>query len=405
MNGLEVLSNFLKNENSIMNKMNILFCGDFAPCRRWYDCKPNVNVFGNSIDYIKESDVAFVNLECSATNIGKPILKDGPNLRTKPEWLNPLKEAGFNLLGLANNHFGDYGEEAVNDCIKNCKKLDLNTVGAGNNLKEAQKVFYFEKNNIKVAIINVCEHEYGIAEDNKSGTAPLDIIYNIKQIHEASSCADFVIMTIHGGNEYFPYPRPFLRRQYKFYLEQGCDAIICHHPHVPGAYEIYDDKPIFYSLGNFLFDNEKPPISWNDGYMVRFELFAANHKIKYELIPYTQSFEHEGIKLLNGFLKEDFLNRIEDYRNILNDKEKYEIVWNNYCDSKINDYLILQYSPISFRGIGRIMPKKITTKILLKKTKRLAGRLNYIRCESHHEVLLNIMTKELMNRWETFHEI
>ena len=442
-----------------MKNINLLFCGDFAPCRRWYDFEPNINVLGNALEYIKNSDLAFVNLETPATNIGKPILKDGPNLRTKPEWLKPLKEAGFNLVGLANNHIGDYGEEGVIDCINNCEKLNLlkgkgnwistpptdtqsapsvslslasspinrgasyeddddviNIVGAGKNLKEAQKIFYFDKNNIRVAIIAVCEHEYGIAEENKAGTAPLDTIENIRQIQEARKNADFVIFTIHGGNEYFPYPRPYLRKQCQFYIEQGCDAVICHHPHVPGAYEIHNGKPIFYSLGNFIFDNDKTPLDWDKGYMVKLELSKNtpfygnqtdntnhnNYKLTYELIPYIQSYEHGEIKLMTGLEKESFLNRIEEYRNNLVSKEKYEKVWTDFCESKINNYLILQYSPISFRGIGRIMSKKLTSKVLLKNTKRLSGRLNYIRCESHLEVFQYILSRELLNRKLTY---
>ena len=430
-----------------MNKLILLFCGDFAPCRRWFDIEPNTNVFGNTIDYIKNSDLAFVNLETPATNIGKPILKDGPNLKTKPEWLRPLKEAGFSLLGLANNHIGDYGKEAVVDCINNCEKINLleekenwiatplsearrgcaktheiiYTVGAGKNLKDSQRIFYFEKNNIKVAIIAVCEHEYGIAEENKAGTAPLDAIDNVRQIQDAKKNADFVIYTIHGGNEYFSYPRPYLRKQCQFYIEQGCDAVICHHPHVPGAYEIYNGKPIFYSLGNFLFDNDKPPTGWNEGYMVKLELnnwiatpFSetrndcntnnnvddnhinkTNHnnhnQIKFELIPYIQSFEQGGIKLMIGSEKDSFLRKIEEYRNTLKDKKKYEKVWNDFCESKKDNYLILQYCPLIIRGIGRLLRKIGSARVLLKSTKRLTGRLNFIRCESHREVLLNIL--------------
>ena len=373
-----------------MEKLNLLFCGDFAPCRRWFDVKPNTNVFGNTNDIIKNSDLAFVNLECPATNVGKHILKDGPNLRTKFEWLVPIREVGFNLLGLANNHFGDYGEEAVIDCIANCRKLGLSTVGAGKNLKDAQRIFYFEKHNIKVAIIAICEHEFGIAEENKAGTAPLDTIDNIKQIQEAKKNVDFVIVSIHGGNEYFPYPRPYLRKQCQFYIEQGSDAVICHHPHVPGAYEIYNGKPIFYSLGNFLFDIDKPPIGWNEGYMIRLELTEVS--LKYELIPYTQSFEQGGIKLMKGIEKDTFLKRIEENKNTLNDVQKYEKAWNDFCESKTMTHLILQYSPLVFKGIGRILKRIGAAKILLKNTKRLTGRLNLIRCESHREVFLKILT-------------
>ena len=375
--------------------LSLLFCGDFAPCRRWYKKEPNTNVFGNSLKFIKNSDLAFVNLECPTIKEGKPIVKDGPNLSTNPKWLESLKEANFNLLGLANNHFGDYGEKTVVENIDNCKKIGLNTVGAGSNLKEAQKVFYFEKNNIKIAIIAVCEHEFGIAKENKAGTAPLELIDNLQQIQDARKNADFVIFTIHGGNEYFPYPRPNLRKKCKFYIKQGCDAIICHHPHVPGAYEIYEGKPIFYSLGNFLFDNDNPLSGWNEGYMVRLEL---SNQIYFELIPYTQSFEQSGIKLMVDSEKDSFLKRIEDYKNTLYDKEKYEKIWNEFCKTKKDNYLILQYSPLYFKGIGRILKKFGVAKVLLTNIKRLASRLNHIRCESHRETFINILENELLKK-------
>ncbi len=382
-----------------MEKINILFCSDFATWLRWNNIKPNISIFGNILDYVKESDLAFVNLESPATNVGKPILKDGPNVKTTPEWLKPIKEAGFNLLGLANNHIGDYGEEAVIDCIENCKRQGFNTVGAGKDLKESQKIYYFEKNNIKVAIIAVCQHEYGIAEDNKAGVAPLDPIDNIKQIQEAKNNADFVIICIHSGNEFFSYPRPYFRKQCQFYIEQGCDAIICHHSHVPGAYEVYNGKPIFYSLGNFLFDISKSPNGWNEGYMVKLELNTNHNQIKFELIPYTQSFEQGGIKLMTDSEKESFLNRIEGYRNILADKEKYKKVWNDFCESKKLNYLMTQYCPVIIRGLARIIERIGVSKILLNNIKRLALRLNHIRCESHREVFLEILNNELTKRY------
>ena len=163
-------------------------------------------------------------------------------------------------------------------------------------------------------------------------------------------------------------------------------------------------KPIFYSLGNFLFDNLNPPDGWNEGYMVKLDISKNiiepnNHnQIKFELIPYTQSFEQGGIKLMAGYEKELFLKKIEEYRNILNNKGKYEKVWNDFCKNKKDEYLILQYSPFIIRGISRLLKTFGAEKILLKNQKRLATRLNYIRCESHKDVLLEILNNELIKR-------
>lgn len=377
--------------------VKLLFCGDFATCRRWYDYSPNISVFGDMLPYIQNSDLSFLNLETPATICDRPIKKDGPNLKTKPEWLKSIEDAGFILIGLANNHMGDFGPEGVLDCIKKCHNESLQTVGAGKNLDDSQKIFYFCKNDVKVAIIAVCEHEYGIAECSKAGTAPLDVIDNIRQINEAKQNADFVIITIHGGNEYFPYPRPGLRKQCQFYVEQGCDAVVCHHPHVPGGYEIYNDKPIFYSLGNFVFDAEKPPVGWNEGYAVNIKLAKTNHKIEFELIPYSQSFDQGGVRLMTEVEKEKFLYKIESYRATLSNLSEYSKVWDDFCKSKTDDHLILQYCPIRFPGIGRLL-RILGPEILVKNTKRLTGRLNFIRCESHREVIINILEMVLNAR-------
>lgn len=381
--------------------ISALFCGDFAPCRRWCDAQPNVDVFGELQSHIKNVDLAFVNLETPASNVGKPILKDGPNLNTKPEWLKPLKDVGFNLIGLANNHMGDFGPENVNDCIENCEKLGLSTVGAGKNLEAAQKIYYFEKNKIKLAVIAVCEHEYGIAEKNKAGTAPLDIMDNIRQIQEAKRNADFVIITIHGGNEYFPYPRPGLRKLCQFYVEQGCDAVVCHHPHVPGGYEIFNEKPIFYSIGNFIFDNDKPPLGWCEGYGVKLFFNISLKKVTYELLPYTQCFEQGGLKLLKDNNRDKFINRINGYKAILYNYNAYDEKWTEFCNTKKDNYLMVHYLPVSFRGIGRLLKLFNTEKVLVGNTKHLTGRLNFIRCESHREVILYILKRILIKRHES----
>lgn len=62
-------------------------------------------------------------------------------------------------------------------------------------------------------------------------------------------------MSIHGGIEHLPLPPKHLREVCNFFISEGCDAVVCHHNHI--AYEYVDNKPIFYGLGNFVFDGDK----------------------------------------------------------------------------------------------------------------------------------------------------
>src|SRR5690606_6997335 len=120
-----------------------------------------------------------------------------------------------------------------------------------------------EAKGVKVAIIALAAYEFNQSEGNSAGSAPIDLIDNHKQIAQAKAKADIVIVTIHGGNEYFPYPRPKLRKMCRHFIELGADAIICHHPHTAGAYETHNGKPIFYSIGNLIFDDANPRPGWN----------------------------------------------------------------------------------------------------------------------------------------------
>jgi len=150
-----------------------------------------------------------------------------------------------------------------------------------------------QSGNVKVAILAFAEREFSIAGTHSPGAAPLDVIENVRQIEEAKSLGHIVIITVHGGNEYFRYPRPGLRRVCRFYIDLGVHAVICHHPHVAGAFEIYKERPIFYSLGNLIFDHTKPPPGWNDGYAVKLTFAASNRRVQVisqEIIPYEQSF-------------------------------------------------------------------------------------------------------------------
>lgn len=108
------------------------------------------------------------------------------------------------------------------------------------------------------------------------GSAPIDLVDNYQQITAAKKLADVVIVTIHGGNEYFPYPRPGLRKMCRHFIDLGVDAVICHHPHVPGAYEVYEGKPIYYSIGNLVFDQNLPKPGWEEGYFVELKFDVLN---------------------------------------------------------------------------------------------------------------------------------
>lgn len=374
--------------------VSFLFCGDFAPIKGFEHLviEKDALVFGELVKVIDEVDISFINLEAPACKVNEPIMKTGPALKINPGCLKSLSDAGFDVVGLANNHILDHGNDGFLETINYCQKYDLNYAGAGKNIDEAQEPIIIETNGFNTAVIAVAEHEFGIASRTKVGAAPLDPIDNIYQIEKAKKKADLVFVTIHGGNEYFPYPRPGLRKICQFFIDHGVDGVICHHAHVPGAYEFYKDKPIVYSLGNIIFDHLNSVPGWDQGYAVKLEFDERNKELtSFDILPYHQSLDYKGVKIMKGEEKKNFIEKIENYKSILSDPVKYEIEWDNFCDIKEKNMLIFNFLPNNrLMGIlSKILPVK---KLFLSKAS-ISTKLNLLRCESHRELLQSIFEK------------
>ena len=375
--------------------LKLLFTGDFAPCRGFesMSISRGASIFGNLKGDITAADVAFVNLETPLCSGGKAIAKTGPNLRAHPDCVKPLAEAKFDVVGLANNHIMDFGPNGLTETMRICQDSGLSICGAGANLAEAQSPLLIEKKGVRLAFIAVAEHEFSIAKTNKPGAAPLDPIDNTAQIKAARKEADLVFMNIHGGNEHFEYPRPGLQKLCKFFIDRGADGVFCTHPHVPGAYEFYKDKPIVYSLGSLILDSDNPPKGWDEGYAVRLEYDTQTVKlISFELIPYTQSVHQNGVNKMGGKEKSNFLDKLEKYGQTLSNSVSYEKAWVQYCKSKETDVILKMFLPFHFRGLARICKYIPIVRLLLLKAS-IARRKSLIRCESHYELLLELLER------------
>jgi poly-gamma-glutamate synthesis protein (capsule biosynthesis protein) len=373
-------------------QVNILFAGDFAACGEFEAIviKRKESIFGDALPIIKSADISFVNLECPLTTCAKPIAKIGPALKARFDCVHALRH--FSVIGLANNHILDYGREGLNDTIEACRSQNLPTVGAGLSLKDAQKAHITETKGVKVAILALAEREFNRSEGDEFGAALIDVIGNYNQIRQAKTEADVVLVTLHCGNENFPYPRPGLRKLCRHYIDIGAEAIICHHPHVPGAYEYYKGKPIVYSLGNLIFSVSDPEEDWDLGYMARLSIDCIKKSFGgLELIPYKQSVTQQGVRVLTGRSKKNFLARIEEYREKLGNEMEWLAEWERLVKEKADTYIFMQYFPIISKG-SWLFAKNSLSNLLYNKSNR-ALKLNMIRCQSHLELLTSILEK------------
>ncbi len=207
--------------------------------------------------YLQSGDLVFANLETAITS-GREVLNGEMVFRSDPQTALVLAEAGFSVLSLANNHTPNWGEEGLLDTFKYLNQAGLNYVGAGKNLKDAYRPLYLEKNGLKFAFLayndsDVVPDYYG-AGSERAGTALMNIEKMKSAVQEARTKVDFVIVSMHSGQEYTAHASS---RQTKFAhtaIDAGADLVIGHHPHVVQNMEEYHGKFIFYSLGNFVFD-------------------------------------------------------------------------------------------------------------------------------------------------------
>jgi len=231
---------------------------------------------------IQNADIAICNLEapikCPKM---KPIKKAGPHLYQPRDSIRYLKNVGFNFVSLANNHIYDYGQEALEETIKELKNFEISFVGAGVDFTEAYKPKIIEKNGIKIGLLAGCENEFGCLyeEQNRGGYAWLFHHLIEDNIRELKKVCDFVVLLAHAGVEEIEIPIKEWRERYKRLCDVGVDVIIGHHPHVPQGYEKYNDSLIFYSLGNFYFDTSSFRDKSDDSFSVVLE-FKKNNKDK-----------------------------------------------------------------------------------------------------------------------------
>ena len=292
-------------------------------------------------ELLRGVDVAFGNLETPVSARGTPVDK-WINMRMMPDLLSDVVDMGFDIVTLANNHMWDFGEVAFFDTLRHLDDYALPYVGAGANLDEAWAAEILPVGDISVAFLGASSTlgPGSAAAAGRPGVAPIQISESyhldppasleqpgsapyvftsawredleraIAAVEDARAKADFVALALHWGVP--PFWRPRFQDGLADYqievgralIEAGADVIVGHHPHSLQEVEIHCGKPIFYSLGNFVFHHNKGPVNetpvsrnapysvnvdrrnreWSETVIVLAE-FAASGEARYSLQP------------------------------------------------------------------------------------------------------------------------
>jgi len=306
----------------------VLLTGDLCP--RGVSSEFAPQIMKNLKGVFAAADLRVVQWECALCNDGEPIIKSGPNLKEPVDAVRFMTELGTDVALLANNHTGDFGPEKALETVGVVNAAGIATVGVGRNAAEAARPLRIERNGLRISILNFCEHEFGVAGRNSAGAAKLDPFANIAAVKAERPNADILIVAVHGGHEYNPYPSPRMIEWYRQIAGAGADLFFGCHTHTPGGVEVVDGVPIIYSPGNFYFParEEREGSLWNVGYLttVSFDkkgAFALEvlpcYQHREELIPFTD-------KLRRDF--DEYLGRINCE---LDDPERIEDIFEAWC--------------------------------------------------------------------------
>lgn len=214
-------------------------------------------------EHLDKFDIRIGTLECA---VGKALNENVEKYKDNKEvcvWVQPdslltLKELKVDVVSLANNHVGDLGKEGLIESMKVLDELSIKYCGAGLNKKEAARPVVFEQDEETYAFIAVCQKNKAslgsvqYADSENWGVFGYDdeVASYIKFLKEEY---DYVFVITHWGVEFKWIPEEIVCAYAKVMIDAGADGIIGGHPHQIQPLIIYKNKPIYYSLGNFLF--------------------------------------------------------------------------------------------------------------------------------------------------------
>src|SRR5215218_987008 len=237
-------------------------------------------------EYLSGADLTLANFE-------NPVIRDAVyhpdattftgDLRLMPE----LDQAGIDGVTLANNHVLDAGTSGLRETVVHLEDAGIAHAGAGMDLSEARQPMIFDLGETRVGVLSyqgVPYYEWAWATETAPGTAPLKTNLMQEDVRRLQSEVDLVVVMPHWGKEYIATPESWQVEFAHAAVDAGADLVMGGHAHWPKGIEVYEGKPIFYGVGNFLFDQ-----SWSEetstGIFAEITLYG-DRVIQIEAVPF-----------------------------------------------------------------------------------------------------------------------
>lgn len=212
--------------------------------------------FSTTRAYLHDADFTVGNLECPLSKRGHAVPGKTFTFQGDPRATQGLTWAGFDVVGLGNNHARDYGATALSDTFKYLDAAHIAYAGAGKNRTAAWKPAIVKRGGARIAYLSFSQigPSNFAATSSRSGTAfTMSRSAVDAAIRKAHKQADYVVVSFHWGIERDYTPTARQVADGRSAVRAGADLVLSHHPHVIQGVEFYKKGLIAYSLGNFVF--------------------------------------------------------------------------------------------------------------------------------------------------------
>ncbi len=280
---------FFEPESMAFVEGTILFGGDVMLGRSVERIANENGGYSFPFKYIKETvekrDLAIVNFESSIPKVHVPTQPLTMKFSVPEAALLEVKNSGFDIVSLSNNHSFDYGEVGYIATKASCERVGITCIGHS-----------FKHSTSSMTVQKVGDTTIGILALHTLFAEPSTTELSLL-IQELNNKSDIQFVYIHWGEEYIPVHNTPQEELAHFFIEEGIDAVVGHHPHVEQDIELYMGKPIFYSLGNLIFDQFFSE-EVQKGYMV--DARVSKEAVSYTLLPYELKTERTQPRFEKG---------------------------------------------------------------------------------------------------------
>lgn len=212
------------------------------------------------LDALTTADITVVNNEFPFSTRGEQAPDKQFTFRVNPDYVKVLTDMGVDIAGIANNHVLDFGPDALLDTFDTLDAAGIDYMGAGIDLERAGALITKEVNGKTFGFLAASRVIPVVSWDIKNASPGVFTTYDpallLAAIGQARAQCDFLSVFVHWGIERDEYPQDYQVTMAKQYIDAGADLVVGAHPHVLQGIAYYQDKPVFYSLGNFIFNRE-----------------------------------------------------------------------------------------------------------------------------------------------------